>query len=131
MPALQKAFPAKPFDPMDAFSEWGISYTSGDAFKEGVRGRTWVELPAAFLEWHHDALMFLGPSSVCDYLPAYIAVVLRGDPALSALPTFLFGVLTRSDSARFDARFSGLAHEQKVAIKCALEALELRWKGSR
>jgi hypothetical protein len=129
--AIRAAFSATPIDPQRAFAEWGTTYTSYAEFKRDAAGKTWQELAAPFLEWHHEALMFLGPSSIGDYLPAYITVVLRGDRGLSALPSFLFGALTRDNPDRFDARFSKLAADQRRAIQLALEALEATWEGTR
>lgn len=126
-----RAFPPHPLDPANAFAEWGTTYLDAVKFEDGVRARTWTELPASFLEYHHDALPFLGPRSIGEYLPAYLAVLLRGDPALDALPGFLLGILTRDDPDRFDVRFAHLSPEQRRAIARALVALEAAWEGSR
>jgi hypothetical protein len=128
---LTHAFPPHPLDPTAAFSEWGGTYTDAERFRQGVRGRVWSDLDAAFLERSHDALVFLGPSSIADYLPAYLASLLRRDRALSALPSFLFGVLTRgTDTERFDARFARLTSAQRTAIASALAAFEVEVEGT-
>jgi len=128
---LTQAFPPHPLDPAAAFSEWGGTYTDAERFRQGVRGRAWTALDAAFLEHSHDALVFLGPSSIADYLPAYLASLLRRDPELSALPSFLLGVLTRgTDTERFDARFAQLAAGQRVAVATALAAFEVDVEGT-
>ena len=122
---LTRAFPPHPIDPVAAFGEWGGTYTDAERFREGVRGRLWTELTTAFLERNHDALVFLGPASIADYLPAYMTSLLRRDPALSALPSFLFGVLTRGqDPERFDTRFAHLTVTQREAIASALASYE-------
>lgn len=122
---LAVAFVPRPIDPSAAFAEWGGTYTDAESFRQGVRGQTWTDLPASFLEHAHDALVFFGPSAIADYLPAYLAAVMRRDPALSAMPSFLFSVLTRgSDPARFDERFAQLPPAQRVAVARALAALE-------
>lgn len=107
---LAEVFPPHPIEPAAAFEEWGGTYTDAERFREGVRGRAWPELEAAFLERHHDALVFFGPSSIADYLPvylpAYLPVHVRRDPALSAMPSFLLGVqasITRVDVPRSGA----------------------------
>lgn len=127
---LAEAFPPHSIDTATAFEEWGGTYTDAEQFRRGVRGRAWTELDAAFLERHHDALVFLGPSSIADYLPAYLASLLRRDPELSALPSFLLGVLTRGqDPARFDERFARLTPLQRQAIASALVAHEAELEG--
>jgi hypothetical protein len=84
-----------------------------------------------FLERNHDALVFLGPSSIADYLPAYLASLLRRDRELSALPSFLFGILVRGkDTARFDERVSQLTREQREAIATALATFESEVAGT-
>lgn len=122
---LAEAFPPHPIDPAAAFEEWGGTYTDAERFRAGVRGRAWTELEATFLERHHDALVFFGPSSIADYLPAYLAALVRRAPALSAMPSFLLGVLARDqDPARFDERFARLTPAQHRAIAVALTAYE-------
>lgn len=120
---LRAAFPPHPLEPERMFLEWGVSYTDGGAFKDGTRGKQWDELPAQFLEFHHDALLFLGPAALAEVIPAYLAAVLRRDRELDMLPTFLLSVLNRSiDTERFDARFGRLPPAQRQAITHALEA---------
>lgn len=128
---LERAFPPRPIEPAGAFVEWGGTYVDAEAFRDGVRGKRWTELEASFLERHHDALVFLGPSSIPEYLPAYVIALVRRDPALSALPSFLLSVLTRgSDGERFDARFGGLTSAQRRAIARTLAAFETELAGS-
>jgi len=122
---LKTAFPPHPLDPTLAFDEWGPTYLDAARFRTGTAGRSWPDLPAAFLEWAHDALVFFGPSSIGEYLPAYLASLLRRDGELSAMPGFLlYGVLTRRDAERFDARFAQLTGVQRKAVAAALLAYE-------
>jgi hypothetical protein len=128
---LTTAFPPHAIDPVATFSEWGGTYVDAEKFRQGVRGKTWPDLEPAFLEHHHDALVFFGPSSIADYLPAYLAALLRRDRELSALPSFLLGVLRRSDDAdRFGERFARLSSAQRLAIAHALVAAEAEAEGS-
>jgi hypothetical protein len=128
---LKAAFPVRPLDPTDAFQEWGGTYLDAEVFRRGVTDKTWDALPAAFLEHHHDALVFLGPSAIGDYLPAYLAAFARRDPALSAMPSFLLGVLTRGgDGTRFDERFAQLTKAQRQAVGRVLVACERELAGS-
>ena len=127
---LKRAFPVHPLDAKDAFREWGGTHLDAEAFRRGVTGKTWDALPAAFLEHHHDALVFLGPSTIADYLPAYLATFARRDPALSAMPSFLLGVLTRcGDGTRFDERFAQLSKVQRQAVGRVLAACEKELAG--
>lgn len=128
---LKTAFPPRPIDAASAFREWGGTHVDAEAFRRAVAGKAWTELPAAVLEHHHDALVFFGPSTIAEYLPAYLAVFARRDPELSALPSFLLGVLTRSgDGSRFDERFAQLTAPQRRAIARVLEACEADLAGS-
>jgi hypothetical protein len=128
---LETVFPPHAIDAASAFREWGGTHLDAEAFRQGVSGKAWTELPAAFLEHHHDALVFLGPSTIADYLPAYLAVLVRRDPALSSLPSFLLGVLTRTgDGSRFDERFAQLTTAQRRAIARVLVAHEAELAGS-
>lgn len=128
---LKVAFPVHPLDAKDAFREWGGTHLDAEAFRRGVTGLTWDALPAAFLERHHDALVFLGPSSITEYLPAYLAAFARRDPSLSAMPSFLLGVLTRSgDGSRFDERFAQLTNAQRRAVARVLVSCEQELEGS-
>ena len=128
---LIAVFPPRAIDPVAAFAEWGGTYIDAERFRQGVRGKAWTELDVAFLERHHDALMFFGPASIADYLPAYLAPVLRRDPGLSALPLFVFSVLTRGkDTERFDELFAQLTTAQHHAIASALEKFEVEVEGT-
>jgi len=128
---LMVVFPVRPLAATDAFRAWGGPYLAAAAFRRGVSGKTWDALSAAFLEHHHDALVFLGPSTISEYLPAYLAAFARRDPALSAMPSFLLGVLTRSgDGTRFDARFAHLSEAQRQAVGRVLVACEQELAGS-
>lgn len=128
--ALTAAFPPTPLQDRRAFAEWGYTYLGASTFEEAVRGRRWTDLPAQLLEQHHDALPFFGPSSIGEYLPAYLAALLAGDPVLDGLPEFLLGLLTRTDPARFDARFAQLSAPQRAAVRAALVALDAAWAAS-
>ena len=89
---LVKAFPPQPIDPRRAFVEWGGTYPDAQRFRDDVSGKPWTELSPAFLEQAHDALVFLGPSTIADYLPAFLSAILRRDRELNALPSFLLNV---------------------------------------
>jgi hypothetical protein len=129
---LTAAFPPAPLDPTSAFAEWGTTFLDAAKFRAAVAGKRWTELPAELLEYMHDALVFLGPSSIADYLPAYLASLLRRDPELSAMPGFLLGTLTRSaaDADRFDARFARLTIAQRRAVASALVVYEAAVMGT-
>lgn len=129
--SLERAFPPHSIDPEGAFAEWGGTYVDAEAFRRGVRGKKWPDLDATFLERHHDALVFLGPHSIADYIPAYLAAVVRRAPELDAAPGFLLDILTRrGEDERFDARFARLTREQQRAVAHALEAYEREVAGS-
>lgn len=122
---LKSAFPAVDLSPEHAFGEGGTTYLDGENFIEGVRGHTWQSLAPAFLEHHHDGLLFFTPGAFGDYIPAFVAAVAKGGPEIRNLPAFLRGALTRSrDPQWFDARVSRLSGEQQSAIANVLIALE-------
>jgi hypothetical protein len=124
---LRSAFPPHPLDVRTAFDQWGKTYTDGASFEAGAQGKRWDELPAAFLEFHHDAPLFLGWPVIADVIPAYLATALRRDPQLNMLPAFLLASLTRgvdNNMTRFDAQFAQLSLAQRTAIARALAAWE-------
>jgi hypothetical protein len=128
---LARVFVPHPIDPALTFSEWGGTHVDARAFREGVRGRTWPELEGSFLEHHHDALVFFGPSSMPEFLPAYLAALVRRDPALSALPGFLLGILTREQADdRFDDLYGQLSTAQRRTVARVLVAYERELEGS-
>ena len=125
--ALQEilaAFPVHSLDPAHAFDDWGTTYLDSERFERDASGRRWTDLPTTFWEFHHDALFFLGPSVMPEYLPGYLAAVLRGDETLDALPGFLLEALTRREGERFDERFACMTERQRFAVRDALLALE-------
>lgn len=128
---LEGVFVPYPIDPDSAFTEWGSTYPYAADFANAVRGKLWTELPPVFLEQAHDALVFLGPSALADYLPAFLSTVLRRDRELDVLPSFLLGVLTRgADIERFDARFARITPSQRQAIAEALVAFAAELEGA-
>jgi hypothetical protein len=128
---LASVFPPHPLDPTNAFAEWGVTHVDANTFEEGVRGKRWTELTGAFLEHHHDALVFFGPSSMPEYLPAYLSALAGRDPSLSAMPSFLLGVLTRKpNDPRFEALYSNLTAEQRRAVARTLVSYETKVAGS-
>jgi hypothetical protein len=87
----------------------------------------WPEMSSTleFLERNHDALMFLGPAVLGDYLPAFLAAVLRRAPELDVLPTFLIRSLTHGvDIDRVRARVERFTFAQRRAVENAIAALE-------
>ena len=130
---LQSAFPPHPLDVRTAFDQWGVTYTDGASFQQGAQGKRWDELSPTFLEFHHDALLFLGWPVIVHVIPAYLAAALRRDPELDMLPSFLLGALTRgidNNTTRFDAQFAQLSLAQRNAIALALEAWEQSFENS-
>lgn len=128
---MRAVFPAVALDlvdPVDPFAEWGGTYLDAARFRDGIRDRTWEDLPARFLEYHHDAVFFLGPAAFAALLPAYLVAAIERAPELDALPSFLVAALTRTSTepARFDARAAALSAPQRAAVACALAELESR-----
>lgn len=123
------AFPEAPLDASGAFEEWGTTYLDADGFVADSRGRTWRELDRRFLEYHNDALPFLGPSAFARYLPAFLSAVVHDSDRLDQLPGFLVYLLTRDANStvrreRFDARLARLTLDQQKAVALALTHLE-------
>lgn len=128
---LTRLFPVHPIDSRVAFEEWGGTHVDARVFRDGVDGKRWTDLGSAFLEHHHDALVFFGPTSMPEFLPAYLSAFARRDPALSAMPSFLLGILTRErNDARFDELYSHLTAEQRRAVARVLAAYEAEVAGS-
>ena len=73
---LRAAFPPHPLDVQAAFDEWGVT-CDGARFKAEAHGKRWDELSSRFLEYHHDALLFLGPSILVEVIPAYPSGLLK------------------------------------------------------
>lgn len=128
---LLTAFPPQPIETERMFERWGVGYGNSQAFRTDARGKRWDELPVSFLEFHHDALLFMNPGAVSDVIPAYLAAALRRDPGLDMLPAFLLSVLNRSvERERFDERFEHLLPAKRQAITHALEAWAAALEGS-
>lgn len=83
---LRTAFPPHSLDPERMFEKC-VSYTDVHFFEAGARGKRWDELPTRFLEFHHDALLFLGLAAVVQVIPAYLAAGRRRERELDMLPT--------------------------------------------
>jgi hypothetical protein len=122
---LRSAFPPHPLDVRGAFDEWGVTYQDASSFRAGADGKRWDELPPTFLEFHHDAPLFLGWPVMANVVPAYLAVALGRAPELDMLPAFIIEALTRgvdNNARRFDAQFAQLSPAQREAIARALQA---------
>jgi hypothetical protein len=129
---LHAVFPPRPLDTSTIFAEWGSSYTDAASFRAGAQGKAWDDLPAIFLERHHDALPFLGPAAVAELIPAYLSAALRGGPELDMLPGFTLSVLTPDvEPERFARRFEVLLGVQRQAIARALVAWEAARAGAQ
>jgi hypothetical protein len=128
---LETAFPPTPLHPERAFAEWGTTYVDHQTFEDESRGKTWTQLSSKFLEFHHDALAYLGPEGLVAYVPAYLKAVLIDDGALDLLPTFLFMTLRRSKTRDFEARFARFSGAQRKAIAAVLVTLEHKFDGLR
>jgi hypothetical protein len=130
MRLLEAAFSRRPLYRPSAFAAdagaWG-GYLDAKAFKAHIKGRTWDQLSSAFLEFHHDAPMYMGPQAFSMVLPAYLAALVRGGKRLHMLPEYFIADLTRSKTkwkrAQFDARVDCLTRSQKAAVAAVLEGL--------
>jgi hypothetical protein len=128
--AIEEAFPKAPIEPTNAFTDWGKTYLDVERFEDGVRGRTWDALTPEFLEFHDDALAFLGPDAFAWVLPAYLRALLDSKLSLGSIPFALLPALTRPEAGpdaalwrgRFDARVSRLSPAQREAVLKALAA---------
>lgn len=128
--ALEAAFPIRLIDPSHAFEAWGRTYLDVDRFMAGVSGRTWHDLSPEFLEWMHDAIVFLGPDAFADCIPAFVGAVLVHDDKLSALPRFVISALAPT-SFHFADRIAPLTDVQRRAIADALHVMSTRrWLGA-
>lgn len=128
---LSEAFPPEPMSDPAMFERsaapmWG-GYLDAEAFESHVMGRSWDMLDSKFLEFHHDALAYLGADAFAAVLPAYLVALIRGE-ALNMLPLFLLNSLRRrTDPAWhpdiFDARVARLSEPQRAAVVHVLEVL--------
>lgn len=122
---LETSFPPVELQPDAVFGGNGTTYLGGSAFIAGARGQTWRTLDKEFLEYHHDAMMFLLPAAFIEYLPAYLTAVASGGDKIRNLPTFLRSALTRTrDPAWFDARIGLLPADQQRAVARVLVEIE-------
>ena len=128
--ALRSLFPATPLDPTDAFAQWGVTYLDVESYVAGSRGQLWHALPGSFLEYHDDALSFLGPVAFAAILPAYLDALLDDELILGSIPFAILPALSRpksgSDAAlwrqRFDARMDHLDADQRRLVVRVLTA---------
>jgi len=127
--AIADAFPTHPLAPDHAFTEWGTTYLDAEKFENQSRGQRWNELTLTFLEFHQDAIWFLGPLAYAEYLPAFLTAVVVPTKEIDSLPPSLLNTLIRKQDdlprqRRFDARLQHLNEKQQRTVACALEFLE-------
>lgn len=118
------AWPTHVLDPSSP--EWDDE-DGGNTFRDGVRGKTWRELPDPFLRYHHSMMTFLGPAAFGDVLPAWLVCAL-GDGS-NVQDSLLWRLRPSTGERSFHERFDTLTAAQRTAIRHVLEALALRYAG--
>lgn len=122
---IEDAFPSGLLDAQQAWGPAGTSYIDAAGFTEGVHGKNWRDLSQDFLTQFHDAIDYIDPARLQDFIPAYVRAVLRAPKDVTGLALFVLQALTRStDGARFDSQFEALDESKKQAIAQALLELE-------
>jgi hypothetical protein len=122
-------FSARPLDNSGEFSNFGASYLEVDSFRSGTQGKTWQELDWTWLKSHHDAVHFLTPRGVAEYLPAFLSAALAHYNDMDVAPRSIASVLTRPDAddaagqSRFDEISASLTDGQRRIVAAALEQL--------
>ncbi|HEY4241548.1 MAG TPA: DUF6714 family protein [Kofleriaceae bacterium] len=123
--ALVAAWPPHPIEPSGP--AWADE-SGGNAFRDGVRGKTWQELPGELLDYHRSQMSFLGPAEFREVLPAWLAAAM-GKPT-DIQEALLYRLTPGRDVDRFRARFEPLTPLQRNAIAQVLDVLRLRWSGA-
>jgi hypothetical protein len=126
---LSAAFPSHKLDPAAAMGDAAVTYLDFPSFETGSRGRTWGNLGWEYLKLHHDAIGFLTPAGLAEYLPAYLSAAIKHHEEVDVLPVFIAGGLTRrpdepEELARFDDLLARLDDRQQTAVAIALAGLE-------
>jgi hypothetical protein len=122
---IEDAFPPGVLDAQRVWGAAGTSYVDAAGFTEGIYGKNWRDLSQEFLTQFHDAIDYVDPARLQDFIPAYVRAVLRAPNDVSGLALFVLQALTRStDGARFDSQFEALDESKKQAIAQALLELE-------
>lgn len=103
-------------------------YRDGDLVEE-LAGRSWLELDHAFLDRHHSALRYAGPTGFAALLPAYLRRLVE-EPAFNEIPFVVAGELKRYGDATiekiFDERIARLEPNQREVVKRVLAYLTTR-----
>lgn len=117
---IHDRFPPRALDPDQAFDPQGGSYLNIDEFRHNSQKYTWEELNLKFLRFHYDSLQQLSPLGFVDYVPAFLAIMIRDRPHVDIIPLAVLAAVTPSPipsiAARYKERIHALNDGQKTTI---------------
>lgn len=118
---LPSAWPPHPIEPpLDGWME----PAGPPAFREGIRGKTWVEFPPELVDREYAMMSILPPEALAQCLPAWLA------SAVNAREGNVAGWLVEIlQLPRAQALRATLSSAQRAVVVHTLEALALRWAG--
>ena len=125
---LEAAFPKVKLDPKSAVGDAKATFLDYQAFAKDSNGRDWSQLDWEYLELNREAIGFLTPKGLADYLPALLSAAIVHYDEVDVLPTFIAAGLTRCTDeparlARFDELAGHLDESQQKAVATALAEL--------
>ena len=118
---LARAWPAHPIEPP---REGWVELGGTSAFREGIRGKTWLELPPEFVRREYAMMSSLPPEALVECLPAWLAVAVGADEGNVAGWLIEIVQLPRARSLR-----ARLSPAQREAVAKTLAVLAVRWAG--
>ena len=125
---LEAAFPKVKLDPKSAVGDAKATFLDYQAFAKDSNGRAGSQLDWEYQEQTRDAIGFLPPTGLADYLPALLSAAIVHYDEVDVLPTFIAAGLTRRADeparlARFDELVGHLDETQQKAVATALAEL--------
>jgi hypothetical protein len=118
---LQHAWPPHPIEPPQ---EGWVEPGSAPVFREGIRGKTWLEIAPELVQREYAMMSILPPAGLAECLPAWLASAAKSDEGNVA--SWLVEILQPPRSHTLQAMLSSA---QRMAVRHTLEALALRWAG--
>jgi len=118
---LALAWPPHPIEPPH---EGWVELGGAPMFREGIRGKTWLEFPRELVQREYALMSSLPVDGLAECLPAWLAAAVGVDEGNVASWLVEILQLPRAVSLR-----AVLSTPQRRAVADTLEVLAMRWAG--